>query len=295
MMEPRYYPQVWTQFYSTPWVILPSKLDEIEMAMQSIVADRSFGIAPKASFGQPEEPKMLEQSDIAIIPIRGTITPRPSAFSSGGTTAERVGQNIDKAAADSSIKNIVLDIDSPGGSVFGIEETARKIRAARARKPVHAVANYIAASGAYWWGSQATTLSVAPSGTVGSVGVIYKRPDFTANMEKEGVKINTVTAGKYKDEGLPYKPMTAEEEADLKAQADTYYRKFVADIAIGRGLNAAAVEESFGQGRMVLAEEAVSRRMADRVATMEQVLDELRASGARSRRAAASRILSDVA
>ena len=85
---------------------------------------------------------------------------------------EAFGAAFDRAAADSSIGAIVLNIDSPGGSVYGVEELADKIYKARGTKPVYAVANSLAASAAYWIGSAASQLYVTPSGEVGSIGVL---------------------------------------------------------------------------------------------------------------------------
>lgn len=291
-MTQRIYPQVWSAFYSTPWAIMPGKLDEIEAAMLAILAARADGKPSAFQFGEEvEQPKASDRGDIALIPVRGTITPRASAFSSGGSTADQIGRNGDKAAADPGIRNIVLDIDSPGGSVHGIEELAAKIRNWRAIKPVTAVANHNAHSAGYWIGSQATNFVVSPSAAGGNIGVIYKRADASAAFEKEGVKVNLITAGKFKGEGAPYSPMTDAEAENLQGMANTYYDKFITDVAAGRRTNKAHVENHFGQGRAVLAEDMVKRGMADRVATLETVLSEMRGAGNRMRQAAAKRTM----
>lgn len=288
MKKARLYPMTLAAFYGSPWAILSAKLDEIESAMLSIVLNRSRDgwKSSDDEFDDIEEPVSRSVGDVAVIPISGTISPRPSAFTSGGSSAEKMGANIDKAKANPAVKNILLDIDSPGGSVFGIEELAGKIRQAAAVKPVHAVANHMAASAAYWLGSQATSFAVAPSGQVGSIGVIYRRTDRTASLEKDGVKVKYVTSGEFKGEGNPDMPMTDAELGDLQAKSDAYFDKFVNAVAAGRRQTAAHVRATYGNGRMFLAEEAKALGMVDRVATFETVLGELRAKTTRGRMAA---------
>ena len=87
-----------------------------------------------------------------------------------------------------SISAIVLDVDSPGGSVFGVEELATEIRAARGTKPVVAVANSMAASAAYWIASQADELVITPGGMVGSIGVLTAHEDISKAQEMAGIK-----------------------------------------------------------------------------------------------------------
>ena len=174
--------------------------------------------------------------------------------------------------------------------MFGVEELAGKIRAAAAVKPVHAVANHMAASAAYWLGSQATSFAVAPSGQVGSIGVIYRRVDRTASLAQDGVTVKYVTSGQFKGEGNPDMPMTDAEVADLQAKSDAYFAKFVDAVAAGRKTTAAHVRSTYGNGRMYLADEAKALGMVDRVATFEDVLGELRAKTTRGRMAAAAAV-----
>lgn len=287
----RSYSRVVAQLNAQHWAILPSKLDEIQAAVSRILADRSAdGWALFDDEGDddgPSEPSAGIIGETMVIPVRGTITSRPSAFSSGGTSTTGITRSIE-AAMSPKVKNVVLDIDSPGGSVFGIQETGDRIRQLAAEKPVHAVANHVAASAAYWLGSQATTFAVSPSGEVGSIGVIYRRVDYTAAMEKAGVKVDYIASGKYKAEERPDVKMSDDERANLEATSAAYYGKFIAAVARGRRRSEAEVREQFATGRMFLADDAKTLGLVDRVATYEQVLGEARAAAARGRRAAAA-------
>lgn len=265
------------------WAITPEKLAEIEAVLRGRIESGEGIVSPGAwdDDGEfaPRQPAPLYRlnGSAAVIQVHGTIFPRPSIFSewSGGTAAETIGRAVDAAAADTKVSAIVLDIDSPGGSVYGIPEAAVKILAARKAKPVHAVANHTAASAAYWLATQATTIAVAPSGHVGSVGVIWAHTDTTGAEQKAGIRTTYIYAGKHKAEG--HGPLEEEATAEMQRVVNEYYGQFVAAVARGRGTTTAKVEGDFGQGRMRLAQEAVSARMADRVATLEQVLKEINA------------------
>lgn len=297
-MTARTYPRIFSSFYSTPWAILPAKLDEIEMALQAMLVSR--GADGWKAFdddgpSMPHEPQMKQIGDIAMIPISGTLSPRPSIFSSGGSSTEQIGANLDKARASKSVNRVLLNIDSPGGSVSGVEELGAKIRQTNDVKPVDAVIPYQGASAAYWLASQASSITMGPSAVAGSVGVVYARHDQSEALQKAGVKVDMVSSGKHKTEGNPYVPMTEDERANLQAMSDAYYEKFVNAVAYGRKMSAAHVKATFGTGRMYLAEEAKMLGMVDRIATVEQVIGDLRASSNRSRMAAAAHVSSAVA
>jgi signal peptide peptidase SppA len=176
------------------------------------------------------------------------------------------------ALADDTVGTIVLDIDSPGGTVTGVPELAAEILAARGTKPVIAVANSMAASAAYWIASAADKIVVTPSGDVGSIGVYTTHQDVSAAMEKEGVKVTYIQAGKYKTDGNPYTPPSEEFLENTQKDVNTFYQMFLNAVAAGRGISAETVAETFGQGRMVMAQDAVACGMADEIATLEQVV-----------------------
>lgn len=215
--------------------------------------------------------------DVAIVSVFGVLSQRPSLMTSGGTSAEEIGRAVDAAVADRAVKSIVLNADSPGGSVFGIPEAADKILAARQQKRVIGLANATAASAAYWLLSQCSEIVVTPSGRVGSIGVIAAHVDETGAEEKAGIKTTIISAGQYKAEG--FKPITDESRAALQREVDSYYRDFLNAVARGRRVPVATVESNYGQGRMKLARDAVATGMADRTGTLEDVLRSAQTGG----------------
>jgi len=186
-----------------------------------------------------------------------------------------VAQALRAALADESIGGILMDVDSPGGSVYGVMELADEIYRCRTRKPIFAVANSLAAAGAYWIASAANELYVTPGGEVGGIGVYDIHTDLSKGLEKAGVATTLISAGKYKTEGNPFQPLGADAREEMQHRVDGYYRNFVAAVAKHRNALEADVRSGMGQGRLLNAEGAKRERMADGVATFDEVLDRL--------------------
>jgi len=215
------------------------------------------------------------KGSVAVIPIRGVIVQHANDLWYGDIATDWISRALSEMMANQSVGAIVLDIDSPGGVVFGVEETAVKIRDLREQKPIYAVANSMAASAAYWIGSAATKLFVTPGGQVGSIGVWNMHVDISKMEENLGIKTTLVSAGKYKVEGNPWSPLDDEARAEMQRGVDVYYEKFVVGVAKNRGVKTVDVREGFGEGRLVMADAAKAEGMVDGIATLEEVLSAL--------------------
>ena len=174
----------------------------------------------------------------------------------------QIRQDVRRALADPSIKTIDLVIDSPGGSVLGLPETADVISAANSRKPVRAFVTGIAASAAYWLASQASTIHLTPSGEVGSVGVLDIHADITGALDLGGVKITAVTAGEHKTERAPFVPLSDGARAHMQGEVNRWYADFLSAIRRGRGARVSA-NSRFGDGRMLGSRDALAAGMVD--------------------------------
>jgi len=207
---------------------------------------------------------------IAVIPVQGVLAQHPQSL---GTSTDEIDQDISAALADPRIDGILLDMDSPGGTVPGIPELGAKILAGRAVKPIVALANGLAASAAYWLASAAHEIIVTPSGEVGSIGVYMLHEDWSRNLDQEGVAITAISAGKYKTEGAPWAPLSAEAEANMRERVDEVYGWFVRAVAMGRKAESQkAVREVYGQGRVLGAAQAVKANLADRIGTFDDAV-----------------------
>lgn len=266
------------QTLQAPWAILPEALtDAVARSRRYEAGEATFSLASVEAARQAGRPTAI-QGDIAVMPINGTIWGRGGGFLFelfGLTSAEQFGRQFMAAVNDARIGAIVFDVNSPGGSVTGVDELSKMIYDARGSKPIVAVANHLMASAAYWIGTAADELVVTPSGEVGSIGVFAAHQDVSAAMEKEGVKTTLISAGKYKTEGNPFEPLTDEAHASIQARVDDYYSMFTKAVARNRGVNVADVRGGFGEGRVVGAQQAVSLGMADRVATLDDVISGL--------------------
>jgi signal peptide peptidase SppA len=188
----------------------------------------------------------------------------------GGASAEILEAQIRAAVEDPTVRSIVLDIDSPGGSVYGVAELGAAIFDARQKKPIAAVANATSASAAYWIASAAHEIFVTPSGEVGSIGVFAKHVDSTKADEVAGKVTTIISAGKYKAEGAG--ALTDDAKAFLQSRIDAYYTDFVKAVAKHRGVSVEAVRDGYGQGRSLGAKAALEAGMVDGIATLNDVI-----------------------
>lgn len=293
MPKPLKYARILQAVYQTPWAIQPSRLtdilDVLEYHAEGGTLSREeielyIGVSEKRAAARTQ----VQGGGIAVLSIRGIISHRIEAVNDmsgpGGTSVERFRQRFRDAMASADVSGVVIDIDSPGGSVEGVPELASEIREARGKKPTIAVANTLAASAAYWLGTAFDELSVTPSGEVGSVGVYAAHDDRSVQMEQRGVKRTLIAAGKYKTEGNPFEPLTEEARAFVQKRVDEVHDQFVAAVAANRGVSQKAVRENYGEGRAFGADESVARGMADRVETLEQAIERMRAGAVKRRR-----------
>lgn len=269
-------------FYATPWAILPDRLPTmravlhrwasgVKLSEEEIAA--AVGDAPARA---AERRAQAGPRGIGVISVLGVMAQRTAGdVSEAGTSTDRVRSQFSSMMNHPDVGVIVLDIDSPGGSVYGLQALWEDIMAARGEKKVVAQANSLAASAAYYVASAAEEIVVTPGGEVGSIGVIAAHEDLSARMEADGVNVTLITAGKYKGEASPFAPLTEEARADMQLRVDEYYGQFVDAVARGRDVRTSAVRDGFGEGRVVSAKRAVAEGMADRIDTLDGTLSRL--------------------
>ena len=280
------YPAILNAISSRPWYITPDKAVE----MMGVMRLRAEGMAVRAETVEAvveanrRDRKPVRAASVAVLPVLGVLSNRMDILteSSGGTSLDRLGQDFDTLVNDDTVGSIILEMDSPGGSAMGTPELAAKIFAARGTKPIVAVAQPEAASAAYFLAVAADEVVVTPSGWVGSVGTLCIHTDYSEQNEKLGVTVTYIHEGKYKVEGNSDEPLGDEALEHFKAQIHEHYEVFVKAVAKYRGKTPADVRANFGQGRMVLAKDAVANGMADRIGTIEETIARL-AGTSRSR------------
>ena len=243
---------------------------------------------PSAMRGGSKSYPQVNQT--AILGLYGILFQRPHPLHQwfGGISTQEFEMMLDQAIHDSSVEEIVIDVDSPGGSVFGVAEAADHLFQARHRKKITAVVNSMMASAAYWIASAASQIVMTPSGMAGSIGVVVAHEDIAEAEKKAGIKTTLIYSGKYKVDGNPFESLGDHARAQLQSECDYYYTMFVNAVARHRGASPAAVRPNYGEGRMLTATPAKAAGLVDRIATLDQVVSEtLAPAGDRQRLALA--------
>ena len=291
-----------SEFLTTPWALMPERLQ----AMSGILTRWSAGESPSdETLFQVNTDRVLRDTrkqmaaastgtGIAVLPLYGVVTQRGNMVDDisgpGSTSTQQFTSVLRQMLTDDTVGQILIDIDSPGGSVYGVSELASEIVKARAQKPVIAVANSLAASAAYWIGCSASEFYVTPGGEVGSIGVWQAHFDYSKALEEEGVKPTLISAGKFKVEGNPYVPLDEQAQAFMQSRVDDYYNAFIEAVAKGRGVSVADVRTGMGEGRVLGAEAALAAGMVDGIATFDDVLAKMQASVRSNRPQSQSRL-----
>lgn len=252
-----------SMFASQVWAILPETMDDMIAKIASNIT-----IESKSSF------KSSVQGDIAILPLKGVIDNHSSWVLDwfGGTSCDDFGYTIESAANDSKIKTIIISVDSPGGSVYGVQELSDRIYNLRNKKQIIAISNSLNASAAYWISSAAHKVYVNPSSETGSIGVVAIHQDISEAEKEFGIKTTVIKAGRYKAEGNPHEPLSDEAIASYQSRIDDYYESFTKAVARNRGVSQSDVKKNFGEGRVFGSKQAVSSGMADRVISFDDFM-----------------------
>jgi len=180
-------------------------------------------------------------------------------------TSEHVVEELNDYAEDSSIKAIVIRIDSPGGGVVASQEIYNAIKNARHEgKKVVASMGTVAASGGYYVAAAADRIIANPGTLTGSIGVKMEFANIEKLLEKIGVKGTVVKAGEYKDVGSPFRDMSEPEKKILQDVIDDVHTQFIKAVAEGRNLPEADVR-TIADGRIFTGRQALDLKLVDQL------------------------------
>lgn len=213
---------------------------------------------------------------IAVIKVDGVIDKRVTQMDLdcyGAVDLADVDRVLAVAMTDPAIKTIVLDINSPGGSVIGVHETYTRILALAETKEVHAFVNCMACSAGYYLASAADHIAAAPSAIVGSIGVYLAMLDASRWYDEQGLKVNVMQGGKWKTMGAEWKPLEDEEREKLQQGVDMMYAQFKAAVNAKRP----QVEDSTMQGQWMTGSEGETLGLVDELtgATLDEYVTAL--------------------
>lgn len=178
---------------------------------------------------------------VAIIPVHGTLLHRDNYSDEYATGYDFIRNKFQLALADNDVTHIVFDVNSPGGMVAGNFELCDEIYAARSIKPSMALVDSMGYSGGYSIGSSAGKMVVAPSGGVGSIGVLMMHVSVEELLKKWGVDVSMIYAGAHKVDSYPFNQLSDGARERFQAGVDKSYDKFVNLVARNRDMSADAV------------------------------------------------------
>jgi protease-4 len=212
----------------------------------------------------------MEQDGLAL----GTFSKRVGLIEIVGDieSSEGVVDQLEHMRLDSTVRAVVLRLDSPGGGVGASQEIYEAVRKVRdADKPVIASMGGVAASGAYYIACAADSIVANPGTLTGSIGVIMSFPNTEELFRKVGVRFEVIRTGKFKDIGSLSRPMTLEEKELLQTVLSNVYEQFVSAIAEGRGLERRDILP-YADGRIFSGDQAQTYGFVDRLGDLNDAI-----------------------
>jgi protease-4 len=198
---------------------------------------------------------------VGVIEITGVIS-----------SAQDILENLRDFREDSSIKAIVLRIDSPGGSVAPSQEIHDAVKKTVALKPVVVSMGSVAASGGYYIAVAGQQIVANPGTMTGSIGVIMEFSNYEELLKKIGWQNFVVKSGRFKDIGSPNRPMSDAERQILQAMIDDVQSQFVNAIAQGRHMPPEKVR-AVADGRIMTGQQALAAGLVDKLGGLETAID----------------------
>ncbi|MFY9152743.1 MAG: signal peptide peptidase SppA [Prolixibacteraceae bacterium] len=231
---------------------------------------RAVDIFKYVKVPEVREQKGLARNKIAVIYASGAID---SGTSEDDIRSEDLSRTIREARRDSSIKAIVLRINSPGGSAYGSEVIWREVKLAAETKPVVASMGDVAASGGYYIACAADTILADRTTITGSIGIYGMIPNVQNLMtNKLGITTDIVTTNQHSDMISITRPMSGFERDLMQQMIEEGYNTFISRVAEGRKMEKTAIDE-IGQGRVWAAPNAKEIKLIDNYGGLTAAID----------------------
>lgn len=212
----------------------------------------------------------------AVVPIEGPIMKVPAALNElaallGIASPRAIAEQVRAAAQDEDVSQIMLLVDSPGGSVSGLTEAVDAVFNARESKPIVAQVDGVAASAAYMIASQAHEIRLGRGDMLGSIGTRLQLFDLSRMFENEGIESVVIDTGEFKSAGALGTQITERQREDFQRIVDRFFSDFVQAVMRGRGMTEAQVME-VADGRLFVGSEATENGLADSVMPFEETV-----------------------
>ena len=244
------------------------QLDE-RLAGADAIGPARYVRGSRGGFGYDGRPQ------VAIVYVVGEIVPGESQTSAlGGSFAgsDTVAKAIRQARKDTSIKAILLRVDSPGGSGTASDVIWREVQLARAQKPVVVSMGDVAASGGYFIAMGSHAIVAQPGTITGSIGVFGGKMSLRGLYDKIGLNKEILKRGQHADLFTEYRPWTDEERGKVRQMMTAFYKEFVTKAAEGRKKKYEDID-AVAQGRVWTGKEALQHGLVDRLGGMDVAVD----------------------
>ena len=222
----------------------------------------------------------VDDDGVATINIKGSLNNDADSDWNewlGMTGYPEIREAMISAATDTSVKHIILDIDSGGGAVSGVDDTAKLIRLVHDNvKPVTAFTDGAMYSAAYWLGASAGQVFASKAAGMGSIGVIATHMERSEMLKEAGIGVTVIRAGKYKALANGVEKLTEEGKAQIQAGVDAAYRIFVGHVAEMRGKSYEFADSVMAQGREFYGQSGADAGLIDGIKSFDQVMSDVK-------------------
>ena len=270
-------PRLLDLLFNQVWLIDPAVYETWLKVASTKLAEGTVDIGayiePKES--RDDAARLERHGPVAVVPVRGELTKRPTFFSSG-MTYNQVRRYTQAALDDPSVGAILLNIDSPGGVADGLTPLAEFLEGAAKQKPLYAFAEGQATSAAYWIASTAKEIAAYAEANLGSIGTRSEHQDWSRYYEKIGLKVTHITSGAYKASGAADQPLSDRDREYFQSLINQITELFVGAVAQNRGMNR---EDILGmEARVYLAAEAKELGLIDHVMSLDKFINHIKGS-----------------
>lgn len=278
------------KLFPSLWAILETELTKIEATYSGFTNDMIAGLERDANLALDNleitqtglSPDVTIINNVAVLRIEGVITQKADIFTMifGGATLDTLTADFKALVDNEAIDTIVLNIDSPGGTVAGVQDFANLIFDAREQKKIISISSSIMTSAAMWIGAAAEHILIT-GGTVttGSIGVVTTHVDISGFEANLGVKTTEITAGRFKRIASSFAPLTDAGRSELQSQVDKIMEAFVADIAKFRGVSEQEVKSNMADGKVFIGDNALKAGLVDDIKTFDLLIETINNGG----------------
>lgn len=264
--------KLYDMVFNKPHLCTPEYAETVLAVLKDkLELEGNFEVGSEAK--EQKDPNL--KGNTQVIPIIGSMVHRGGFMDalSGITSYQGIQSSIQDALDNPQVEKILLEMDSPGGSVAGAFDLKDFITQAKEQKPIYAIANDSMASAAYLIGAACTKVYATQTANVGSIGVVAMHVDQSERNKMEGIKPTFVYAGDYKVAGNPHEKLEGDSLNYLQESVQDSYEMFVQSVADSRSLDKQVIRDT--EARVYRGEKAKELGLVDEITSMDALLEKL--------------------